>query len=116
MDGSVDAHKAETSRKEVVWASSVVINLNQQMPSRVYAEWAEGTAIPVICYGLYERKRQTIAKRERERWREGEGRVYGYVHKGRKHPLPKPQRKANSSREAAPCCLFLGTMHVQGMR
>lgn len=28
MDGLVD-HKAETRRKEVVWASSVVINLNQ---------------------------------------------------------------------------------------
>lgn len=35
---SVDAHGAETRRKGVVEATSVVINLNQQMPSRVYID------------------------------------------------------------------------------
>lgn len=38
IDGLVDVHEAETRRKEVVRASSVVINLNQQMPSRVYTD------------------------------------------------------------------------------
>lgn len=42
----------------------------------------------------------------------GRREVYGYVHKGRKHPLHKPQRKANGSHETTPCCLSSGTMHV----
>lgn len=53
VGGFVDAHEAEevvgTGRGEA--AGAVVINLNQQMPSRVYTDWTEGTAIPVICYG-----------------------------------------------------------------
>ena len=42
--------------------------------------------------------------------------VYGYVHKGRKHPLHKPQRKANGSHETTHCYLSSGTMHVHKKR
>ena len=53
-------------------STSAVINLNQQMPSRVYTDWTEGTAMPIICYG-----REAESKEKEQDGRNGErGRIY----------------------------------------